>query len=120
MDRSQLEMLAEVARTTENPILIYPEGTRGRDASLGPFKKAGLAAILAEKRWNVHLIIVDGLWPAGRFKDLPGSLVGLSGVVEHEGPIPGPEPGEDPEPFIKEIHGRIARRLEAMRAGHAG
>ena len=114
--RNQLRGLAETARTSRQPLVIFPEGTRTRDGSLGPFRPAGLGAILAERAWQVHLVVVDGLWTGARFRELPGTIPRLRVRIESFGPISSPDPGVDPGPFIRELHERAARELDRMRA----
>jgi 1-acyl-sn-glycerol-3-phosphate acyltransferase len=114
-NRKQFQELTELAQATENPVLIYPEGTRSRTGEPGPFRRAGLQSILAAKRWNVFLVAVDGLWRAGKLADLPGALVGLRGQVAQSGPFPGPAPGEDTGPFIARMEDQMSLLLQKMR-----
>jgi 1-acyl-sn-glycerol-3-phosphate acyltransferase len=114
--RSQLLELSEVARTSRAPLVIFPEGTRSRDGSVGAFRSAGLSAILAERDWLVYLVVADGLWPAAHFRELPGTIPRLRVQIESFGPISSPERGTNPEPWIRDLRDRAARELERMRA----
>ena len=44
--RSDLQKLAEAARTSSVPVVLFPEGTRQRNGELGPWRAGGLRAIL--------------------------------------------------------------------------
>jgi 1-acyl-sn-glycerol-3-phosphate acyltransferase len=113
---AQLASLAEVARTTEQPIVIFPEGHRSKDGRVRPFKRAGLGAILAARPWSVYLVAVDGLWRAGKFVHLASSLSNLRGRVVSSGPIAWPGPGADAGAFIDEMERRLTADLERMRS----
>src|SRR5690606_29027752 len=58
--RGHLTRIAQAARDSPVPIVLYPEGTRTRDGSLGEWREAGLRAILAERRWTVYMMVADG------------------------------------------------------------
>ena len=111
----QLDLLTEAARSAEQPLVIFPEGHRSRDGRLRPFKRAGLGAILATRAWTVHLILVDGFWKAGKFRELPRELPQLRGKAVSVGPLAWPGPGADVQAFIDEVEQRMTVELERMR-----
>jgi 1-acyl-sn-glycerol-3-phosphate acyltransferase len=66
MGRRELDALAETARASTLPILIYPEGHRTRDGEIGPWKRAGLDTFLSAREWEVYVVVVDGLCHVAR------------------------------------------------------
>jgi len=113
---AQVDELGRIARAAEHPIVIFPEGHRSRDGSLRPFRRGGLGAILAARPWTVHLLVVDGLWKAGRFADLAGALSGLRGRAVACGPFAWPGPGADAGAFLDDMERRMAAELARMRS----
>jgi 1-acyl-sn-glycerol-3-phosphate acyltransferase len=113
--RPQVEELATIAAECRHPLVVFPEGHRSRDGELRPFRRGGLGAILAARPWTVYLLVVDGLWSAGRFRDLVRSLGGLRGVAVSSGPIEWRGPGGDPDAFIDDLERRMAVELKRLR-----
>ncbi len=111
----QLTELRHMAATCTHPLVIFPEGHRSRDGRLQPFKRGGLRVILAARPWTVHLLIVDGLFGAGRFVDLVRELPGLRGHAVSVGPIEWPGPGADFTAFVDELERRMSSELAALR-----
>ena len=75
-DRAQaIEAIAELGRTCEErnvSAVIFPEGTRSRDGSLGSYRTAGAIALLAAAP-NLAVIptVVDGSWKVFKNNMLP-------------------------------------------------
>jgi 1-acyl-sn-glycerol-3-phosphate acyltransferase len=113
--RPQVEALGTIAAACRHPLVVFPEGHRSRDGALRPFRRGGLGAILAARPWKVYLLVVDGLWSAGRFRDLVRALRGLRGVAASVGPIDWPGPGADPDAFIDDLERRMAAELKRLR-----
>jgi len=94
--------------------LVFAEGTRSRTGELGPFKKGGfVAAIEAESR--IVPVAVQGsreLMPKGGFRIRPGTVrVRVLDPVEA-----GSYSYDDRDRLVADVHGRIARALEELRA----
>lgn len=75
-DRGQaLEAITSMAATAQRrnvSVVIFPEGTRSRDGSLGDFKRAGSEALLrAADRLPVVPTAIDGSWKLLRNNLLP-------------------------------------------------
>ncbi|HIM57195.1 MAG TPA: 1-acyl-sn-glycerol-3-phosphate acyltransferase, partial [Candidatus Latescibacteria bacterium] len=60
--RRYLEQLGQVARTTDAPLVLYPEGTRTRNGKIGQFQSSALERILAARDWRVYALVTDGYW----------------------------------------------------------
>jgi 1-acyl-sn-glycerol-3-phosphate acyltransferase len=114
--RAQIAAIAENARTSPVPFVIFPEGHRTRDGEIGPWKEGGLRGILGARRWTVYLLVADGYWRSARMVDFLENVSTVHGRTVALGPFEGPEPGDDPEPFIDEMRGRMIEALAALRA----
>lgn len=117
---SQLEELAERARTADRPLLIFPEGGRTRDGQIRPFKKAGLRAILPQRRWEVYLLVVDGYWRCARLADFARTVHRVRGRSRLVGPFPYVPESDAPDDFTAEMRRRLQRELAALREDATG
>ena len=113
--RGELVRLREEAAASDNPFVVYPEGTRTRTGRIGPFKTLGLATILTARRWSVYVVVADGLWQWARLKDFAGNLSSMRTCVECRGPFDSPPPDADLVPFIMEMRGVMTGLLDEMR-----
>jgi len=113
--REDVEALATVGRTSERPLVVFPEGHRTRDGEIRLFKRSGVRAILAARRWSVHVLVVDGLWQCARLTDFVRNIGSVHARAEILGPFPGPEPGEDADAFLEEMREHMRRKLSEMR-----
>ncbi|HET9947383.1 MAG TPA: lysophospholipid acyltransferase family protein [Longimicrobiales bacterium] len=118
--RAQLERLAEAARDTDQPLVIFPEGRRTRDGQIGAFRRGALRHVLAVRPWRVYVYVTDGFWRAARYRDFARELHRVRGRVEHVATLEWTDPAADPRPFIEEIHRTMVQRLAAWRAGEPG
>lgn len=71
--------------------LIYPEGRRSDDGSMHPFRKAGLQLLVRSTRLPVLPVVVDGLWEARHFGEMPLYLPHSRVRVRILEPIPAAE-----------------------------
>jgi 1-acyl-sn-glycerol-3-phosphate acyltransferase len=115
--RPQLEKLAEHGRTSEHPIVIFPEGSRTRDRSIRPFRTAGLKALLPVRRWEVYVVVVDGLWRCAKFDDFVRNISSVRAKVADVGPLifDSQDAGEADE-FITQMREHMCDTLAAIRA----
>ncbi len=116
---AQLERLRKVAATTTHPMLIYPEGSRTRDGEIRPFRTAGLEAILGARRWNVHVVVVDGFWRCAKLVDYIHNISSVRARIESTGPFPSPGPEEDVAAFIVRMRDLMCDKLHEMREAPA-
>ncbi|MEQ9570032.1 MAG: lysophospholipid acyltransferase family protein [Longimicrobiales bacterium] len=114
--RRMLKQLRTIARESDVPLMIYPEGTRTKDGEIGPFRPAGMGLILRARPFEVHAFVVDGLWRYAKFEDLIGNLDGLDARMEYVGRFDWTDPTADPEPFVEDLRNRMVDTLAAMRA----
>lgn len=113
--RQSLQQIGELARESELPLVVFPEGSRTRDGKIGRFKRGALSTILAARDWRVYVYVADGFWTVARYRDFLHHVRGVRGKVEHAGVFEWSDPGADPEPFIETIRDAMVRRLEVMR-----
>jgi hypothetical protein len=106
--RQGLEQLREQTASSPVPVVIFPEGTRTRDGSLGKFRKMGLRAILGGRSWNVWIMAVDGWWQSARLTDFIDNVSKVEGRIRAVGPFTSPEPGHSVGPFMAEMERRMA------------
>jgi 1-acyl-sn-glycerol-3-phosphate acyltransferase len=113
---AELARLADVARTAEHPIVLYPEGHRTRDGEIRPWKRGGLDAFLSARAWTVHVVVIDGLWKSARIPDFIRTLTQVrcrlesAGVFEYDG-----RGRESQREFIERMHTAMCDKLSAMR-----
>lgn len=114
---AQLEALRVFAATTGHPVLIYPEGTRTRDGSIGPFRRAGLRAILGARPWLVYLLVADGFWQISRIGGFLSNAHSVRGKFALAGPFPSPEAGRDEEldAFIDRMRSVMSSEINKLR-----
>jgi 1-acyl-sn-glycerol-3-phosphate acyltransferase len=104
------------ARELPHGLLIFPEGHRSRDGSIGPFRAAGLAAILAERRAPIYLVLSDGAFRTRRFSDLLFRVHLLDAYSEVIGPFEAPAEVAEREGFADRLRETLRERMAAHRA----
>jgi 1-acyl-sn-glycerol-3-phosphate acyltransferase len=98
----------------EQLFVLYPEGHRSRDGSLGEFETGGLRAALGKSRLPVHLIVADGYWRCRSVVDFAFGMHRIDGRNVVLGPFDPPATG-DLRPFIADLHARMEAALEDLR-----
>jgi 1-acyl-sn-glycerol-3-phosphate acyltransferase len=107
--------LKQASHEGETPIAIFPEGSRTTDGDMTPWKRTGLRLLLGERRWNVYLLVADGMW---RGRSVGGFVRRVSQMeirTRLVGPFESPPPDGDVEAFIEEIRGRMQESLKELR-----
>lgn len=116
--RQELDALAETARASTLPILIYPEGHRTRDGEIRPWKRAGLDTFLSARDWVVYVVVVDGLCGVARLPDFIRNLSSVRCRVEMVGPFQYDGRGrENHDEFVDALRRAMCDKLAEMRAG---
>jgi 1-acyl-sn-glycerol-3-phosphate acyltransferase len=113
--RGMIKNLRTTARTTDLPLLVFPEGTRTKDGEIAPLKVKGLELILRARPWKVYVLVVDGLWRWAKVKDLVSGMSKIRGRVELAGTLEWSEPKGDAEAFATEVRNLMIERLATMR-----
>jgi|SRR5688572_11123690 1-acyl-sn-glycerol-3-phosphate acyltransferase len=98
--------------------MIFPEGTRARRGELGPFKPAGLLALLeAAPATPVVPVAIDESWRLLQHNFLPVPW-GVRIRVHVGQPIPRVF-GEDRRALVERVRGDIGEALERWRTGRS-
>lgn len=118
--RGMLRELTRASRTSDVPLVVFPEGTRTRDGEIGPLKTEGLALILRARPWKVYVLVIDGFWQTAKFKGLMSGMNRIRGRMELAGTLEWGDPKADPEPFAVQVRTLMVDRLAAMRDAEAG
>jgi 1-acyl-sn-glycerol-3-phosphate acyltransferase len=116
MRRTYME-LRHMARTTDLPVALFPEGTRSRDGSLGPFRTKGVSLMLRARPWKVYVLVADGFWQQPRFKDFVRGMSDIRGRFALAGTLEWTDPRADPEPFLEQVRELMQAELDRMRRG---
>lgn len=115
-NRAELDRLADIARTAEHPIMLFPEGHRTRDGEIRPWKRGALDAFLSARAWTVHVVVIDGLWQAARIPDFIRTLTRVrcrfesAGVYEYDG-----RGRETHDEFVEQMRAAMCDKLSEMR-----
>lgn len=116
MGRPELDALAETARASTLPILIYPEGHRTRDGEIGPWKRAGLDAFFSAREWEVYVVVIDGLCHVARLPEFIRNLSRVRCRVEMAGPFRyDGRDRENHDAFTGELRRVMVAKLSEMR-----
>jgi 1-acyl-sn-glycerol-3-phosphate acyltransferase len=122
LSRAELAALSaaadQVARG-EQSLLIFPEGHRTRDGSIGRFMRSGLRIILARAKRPVYCIVADGMVHARTFADALVRFADTDVRVVILGPFPPPDEASVDD-FIDVLHERMVTALEQLRSSPAG
>jgi len=116
--REELAMLTSTVERLdrgEQSLLIFPEGHRTRDGSIGRFMRGGLRIVLAGTRRPVYCIVTDGMAHARNVRE---SLVRFANREVHvviSGPFT-PADDADPDAFIDSLHEHMVASLEQLRS----
>ncbi len=69
---AEIEQVARLTAAENAALVIFPEGTRARDGQMKPFKRAGIASILAQMPHAIIVpIAISGSWQILRFGLFP-------------------------------------------------
>lgn len=114
--RQMLKTLRKVARETDMPLTIFPEGHRSRDGEIGPFAPKGMSLILKARPWTVHVMVADGYWQHGKLKQMLGGMGDMRGRIRYVGRFEWTDPRGDVDAFAEEMRGHMVETLAEMRS----
>jgi 1-acyl-sn-glycerol-3-phosphate acyltransferase len=113
--RGAISTLKDAVHRQEHGLLIFPEGHRSRDGSVGPFETGGLRVVLGARRMPVYLIVTDGFWVSRRLFDFVFRVHEIRGETDVLGPFLPPEAISDLPAFIEGLRTMMITHLDAMR-----
>lgn len=114
--KKMLAGIREAARSSDVPLVIFPEGGRTRDGQIRPFQSTGVKLILRQRRWTVWVVVADGFWQRARFRDFMEGMADIDGRVAVRGPFAWDDPRADAEAFLREIEDTMQQELDELRA----
>ena len=120
--RTDLKALTKEAAESPVPLMIFPEGTRTKDGSVGRIRRNGLRAILRGRDWQVWVLSLDGYWQVAKLKDFMGDVSRIRGSSRLDGPftIDGREVTEEElEAFIDRLEEAMQDGVRLLRSGDA-
>ncbi len=113
--RRHLEELERVARTSDSPLVLFPEGTRTRNGKIGRFQTSGLERILRARNWRVYVLVSDGYWRHAKLAHFLGGMQEIEGHLSVLGPFEWKDPAADPEDFIARMRKLMVDELARVR-----
>ncbi len=120
--RTDLGAITQAAAESPVPMMIYPEGTRTKNGSIGPLRRNGLRAILRARDWRVYVMTLDGYWQCAKLEHFVSEVGTLDGGLTVDGPleIDGRAATDDEiEAFIDRIEEGLHTGLRRLRSGEA-
>jgi len=117
--RRLLEKLDQVARTSDAPLILFPEGTRSVDGEIGRFRTAGFERILGAREWIVYVLVSDGYWRHAKLAHFLGGMKKIKGRLSVLDPIEWTDPDADPADFIARMRNLMVDELARLREGDA-
>ena len=117
--RRYLERLGEVARTSDAPLVLFPEGTRTRNGKILRFQTSALERILEARDWMVYLLVSDGYWRHAKLSHFVGGMHEIEGHLSVLGPFEWKDPEADPGDFIERMRDLMVEELARIRGAEA-
>jgi len=99
--------------------VIYPEGKRTEDGSVGTFHGAGLKVLVRETGLPVQPVVIDGLWRARTVNDFLDHLPGAVCRLRFLPLIPAEQARGQVDVLAERLESEIREGLRSMRAEHA-
>jgi 1-acyl-sn-glycerol-3-phosphate acyltransferase len=117
---ASLRKMRDAARVLQHGMLVFAEGHRSRDGEVQPFQKAGLLAVLRERRMPVCLVVTDGFWSARRLVDSALGIGKIRGETEVVGVYEPPADDAALPAFVDQLRQTMIAHLALMRRRREG
>jgi 1-acyl-sn-glycerol-3-phosphate acyltransferase len=117
--KGHIRSLKQASLNGDTPIAIFPEGTRTRTGEMTAWKRSGLRLLLSQRRWEVHLVVADGLWLSRSVPEFVRDVSLMDIRARQLGPFESPLPDGDLDAFIGEMRGHMEVSLREMQKGTA-
>jgi 1-acyl-sn-glycerol-3-phosphate acyltransferase len=114
----ELRRLADMTRRGICP-LVFPEGTRSRDGSVGKFHAGAVRAILERAPVPVLSIAIDGGYKVSKLSAIMGDLRGETYRVKHLKLHPAPHGKTEIMELISEMEKEIREQIQKWRQKEA-
>ena len=99
--------------------VLFPEGIRTFDGTVGPFHASGLRLIARRTGLPIVPLVLDGAWRGrtlGGFARLPGRTIRVR-ILPPLAPCAGSS-ADAPDPLTSQLEATIRSELSRLRAGH--
>ncbi|HIF23826.1 MAG TPA: 1-acyl-sn-glycerol-3-phosphate acyltransferase [Gemmatimonadetes bacterium] len=117
--RRMLRELQEAARTSQVPMVIFPEGTRTKDGEIADFMTTGLRMILRSRSWKVFVFVVDGYAGFPKLRDFFAGMATIEGRVDLVAELEWSDPKGDHAAFSVEVRQLMVDHLAEVRGAPA-
>lgn len=115
-NRGEFDAMRDAALSSQQPILIFPEGHRTRDGEIGRWRTGGVRALLRARKWSVYVAVLDGVWETPSIAEFVRNLSSLRCRTDVAGPFPFDPDRDDPEAFIAQLRTVMCDKLAQLRA----
>lgn len=112
----ELRRLATRSRREGTSLAVFPEGTRSRDGSVGPFYSGAVKALLRVEPLPVVAVAMDGGYRASRLHELFTSLEGLAYRVKILAVYEAPGGKAEIQRVLDDSRARIEAQVERWRS----
>jgi 1-acyl-sn-glycerol-3-phosphate acyltransferase len=113
--QAELVRLARLAREEGVCPVVFPEGTRSRSGSVGPFHSAAVRTILSHAELPVVSVAVGGGFQISHFRELTRNLKNCVYRVKFLSLYPAPTRRRAVQEILQKSHDEIERQVDQWR-----
>lgn len=114
----QKRNLEEFARSSEHPVVIFPEGHRTRDGEILRWNKGGLRTVLRARKWRVHVLTLDGLWKSLSLMEFMRNISKVECRLVEAGCFEFDPQRDDADAMISSMREAMCAKLAEMRGAN--